>query len=247
MSVSKVVLSIVACLALSPKLQAQSLTPHDFVARYAVSYRGMSAGTLIFSFQRDAASGHYIYETRAEPSFLASFLVSTQARERSEMEILDSGVRPLHWSLDDAKSGNKNDGDMVFDWTKQVASGISKGEKFEVPVTPGVQDRLSIQIAVATSLMRGQEPGTITIIDETKVKDYSYRRTGTGTANSDQGQLDSVLYESTRGNSSRISKFWLLPKYEFAAVRAEQLRKGKVETVMELKSLEIDGTKVTLK
>jgi hypothetical protein len=44
-----------------------------------------------------------------------------------------------------------------------------------------------------------------------------------------------------------MSKFWLLPKYDFAAVRAEQIRKGKVETVMELKSLEIDGSKLTIK
>jgi len=247
MSVLKSIFGLVTLLALGAQSHAQSPAPHEFTARYAVSYRGLSAGTLIFTYQRDPATGHFVYETRAEPSFLASFLVSTDARERSEMEITDTGVRPLHWSLDDAKSGNKNDGDMVFDWTRQVASGISKGEKFEVPITPGVQDRLSIQIAVVTALMRGQEPGTITIIDETKVKDYSYRRAGTGTANSDQGRLDSVLYESTRDNSSRMSKFWLLPKYEFAAVRAKQLRKGKVETVMELKSLEIDGAKVTIK
>jgi hypothetical protein len=247
MNVRKIIFGLFACLALAAQSSAQSLTPHDFEARYVVSYRGMSAGTLIFTFKRDAATGHYIYETRAEPSFLASFVVSTAARERSEIEITDSGVRPLHWSLNDGKSGNKEDGDMVFDWTRQLAVGKAKGANFQVPITPGVQDRLSIQIAVVTSLLRDQEPGTITIIDDGKVKGYSYNRTGTGSADSDQGRLDSVLYESTRENSSRMSKFWLLPKYEFAAVRAEQLRKGKVETVMELQSLEINGTKLTIK
>jgi len=207
----------------------------------------MSAGTLIFTFQHDAATGHYIYETRAEPSFLASFVVSTSARERSEIEITDAGVRPLHWSLDDGKSGNKQDGDMVFDWTRQLASGISKGAKFEVPVSPGVQDRISTQIAVATSLLRGQEPGAISIIDDAKVKSYTYDRKGTGTAESNLGHLESVLYESTRENSSRLSKFWLLPKYDFVPVRAEQIRKGKVETVMELQSLEMNGVKLTIK
>lgn len=247
MSVRKTIFGFIACLALTAHSHAQSLVPHEFVARYAVSFRGLSAGTLIFTFQRDPATGHFVYETRAEPSFLASFVVSTNARERSEMEIDDSGVRPLHWSLNDGKTGNKQGGDMTFDWNRQVATGVSKGNKFEVPITKGVQDRLSIQIAVVTSLLRGTEPGTISIIDDAEVKTYAYRRTGTGDANSDQGHLESVLYESTRENSSRMSKFWLLPQYEFAAVRAEQIRKGKVETVMALQSLEIDGKKLVIK
>lgn len=248
MSVRTVLFGLAMCLALNTQSQAQSAAiPHDFVARYAVSYRGMGAGTLIFTFKHDPATGHYIYETRAEPSFLASFLVSTAARERSEMEITSDGVRPLHWSLDDGKSGTKNDGEMTFDWNRRIATGRTKDTNFEVPLSPGVQDRLSIQIAVVTSLLRKQEPGTIAIIDDGKVKTYSYNRTGTGNADSDQGHLDSVLYESTRENSSRMSKFWLLPKYEFAAVRAEQIRKGKVETVMELERLEMDGAVVNTK
>jgi len=247
MSARKIIFGFIACLALAAQANAQSSVPHDFTARYAVSFRGMSAGTLIFSFQRDAVTGHFMYETRAEPSFLASFVVSTNARERSEVEITDAGVRPLHWSLDDGKNGNKDDGDMVFDWEHQLASGTTKGKKFEVPISPGVQDRISVQIAVVTALLRNQEPGTISIIDDAKVKSYSYRRAGTGNADTDQGRLDSVLYESTRDNSSRLSKFWLLPKYEFAVVRAEQIRKGKVETVMELQSLEMNGTKLTIR
>jgi hypothetical protein len=248
MSVRTILLGLAMGFALSAQSQAQNAAvPHDFIARYAVSYRGIGAGTLIFTFKRDPATGHYIYETRAEPSFLASFLVSTAARERSEMEITDAGVRPLRWSLDDGKSGSKNDGEITFDWNRRVATGRMKDEKFSVPLAPGVQDRLSIQIAVVTALLRKQEPGTISIIDDGKVKTYSYNRTGSGNADSDQGRLDSVLYESTRANSSRMSKFWLLPQYEFGAVRAEQIRKGKVETVMELERLEMNGIVVTIK
>src|SRR4051812_27073382 len=132
MSVRKTIFGLIA-FAFTAHSQAQSAPiPHDFLARYAVSFRGMSAGTLVFTFTHDNTTGHYVYETRAEPSFLASFVVSANARERSEMEINESGVRPLHWSLDDGKSGNKDDGDMVFDWSRQVASGITKGQKFEV-------------------------------------------------------------------------------------------------------------------
>jgi hypothetical protein len=52
------------------------------------------------------------------------------------------------------------------------------------------------------------------------------------------GKLDTVLFESTREGSNRQSRFWLVPKMEFLAARAEQIRKGKVETVMVLTKVE---------
>ena len=47
-----------------------------------------------------------------------------------------------------------------------------------------------------------------------------------------------MIYESTRDGSSRVSRFWLAPQFDYAPVRAEQIRKGKVETVMTLVSWE---------
>jgi len=206
---------------------------HAFTATYAVSYRGLSAGNLKFRFTRDA-SGRYVYETHADPSALASLFVSRAAVERSIMEIGPDGVRPLEWKMDDGKSGSKGDGWLQFDWDRHIVTGQVEDKPVNVPTEPGLQDRSSLQIAVSTQLLRGTEPGTVAFIDDQAVKRYTYTRKEPAQLESPLGKLEAVVYESTREGSNRLSRFWIVPSIDFLPARAEQQRKGKVETVMVL-------------
>lgn len=216
----------------------QSALPKPFTATYEVSYRGMRAGSLTFKLSRDSATGRYTYETTANPSMLARIVVSSAALERSVMEIGPDGVRPVEWHLDDGKSSTAKDGKLHFDWANNVVTGEIESERIELPLEQGLQDRLSIQIDVVTSLLRGEEPGTIPLIDDNRVKRYSYVKKETIAVETKLGKLDTVVYESTREGSNRQSRFWLVPKMEYLAARAEQIRKGKVETVMLLTKVE---------
>jgi len=231
---------LLAIVLFATAAQAEPIAPmpKPFTATYDVSFRGMRAGSLTFKLSRDPATGRYTYETTADPSMLARFVVSSAASERSVMEIGPEGVRPLEWRLDDGKSGADKDGKLQFDWTRNTASGEIEGETINLGLEPGLQDRLSIQVSVVTSLLRGQDPGTIPLIDDNRVKRYSYVKKEASVIETKLGKLDTVVYESTRVGSNRQSRFWMVPKMEYVAARAEQVRKGKVETVMVLTSFE---------
>jgi hypothetical protein len=217
---------------------AEAAVPRPFSATYAVSYRGVGAGTVTFDFAHDAATGRYIYETHASPSALARLFVSKAAMERSVMEIDEAGTRPIHWQLDDGKSGKEDDGELHFDWSRKLVTGVVEGEAIDLAIEPGTQDRSSISIAVTTSLLRGVEPGTIPLIDDNRIKRYTYTKKEAATVDSALGKIDTVIYESTREGSNRTARFWMAPSLEFLPVRAEQVRKGKVETVMVLQKVE---------
>jgi len=227
-----------ATLLFASAARSDAILPKPFTAVYEVSYRGMHAGQLTLKLSRADATGRYTYETTADPSMLARFFVSRAAVERSVIEIGPEGVRPIEWSFDDGKSGTEKDGHLKFDWTQNVATGVIEGEKIELPLEPGVQDRLSIQVDVVTSLLRGEAPGTIPLIDDNRIKRYDYVKKESTTLDSPLGKLDAVVYESTRQGSDRQSRFWMIPKMEYLAARAEQIRKGKVETVMVLQSVQ---------
>ena len=227
-----------ATLLFATAARPDAILPKPVTATYEVTYRGMRAGQLTFKLTRDDATGRYTYETTAAPSMLARFVISNAAVERSVMEIGPDGVRPLEWSLEDGKSSTERDGQLKFDWNRNVATGAIEGENIELPLEPGLQDRLSIQIHVVTSLLRGQEPGLIPLIDDNRIKRYSYLKKETTSIDTALGKLDTVVYESTREGSNRQSRFWLVPKMEYLAARAEQIRKGKVETVMMLQSVQ---------
>jgi hypothetical protein len=232
-------ISTLATALVASSASAEAVVPRPFSATYAVSFRGIGAGTITFDFARDAATGHYIYETHASPSTLARLFVSKAAMERSVMAIDDSGTRPIEWKLDDGKSGNEDDGELHFDWSRNHVTGVVEDKPVDLSAEPGTQDRSSISIAVTTALLRGTEPGTIPLVDDNRIKRYVYTKKENATVDSPLGKIDTVIYESTReGGSSRTSRFWMAPSLEFLPVRAEQVRKGKVETVMVLQKLE---------
>lgn len=215
---------------------ATSLQP--FVATYAVSFRGLNGGTLQMSLEHDPQKNQYVFETRANPSILARFVVSRDAVERTTFEATATGIRPLHWQLDDGKSGKSGDGQLTFDWTTNRVTGEYEGKPVDLPTQPGLQDRLSIQFAVTAALIRGQDPGSIVMVNGDRTREYTYTRGATAPIDTALGKMDATLFESTRPNSSRLSRVWHAPSLAYTPVRAEQLRKGNVETVMTLISFE---------
>ncbi len=218
--------------AVLPAMAAASVVPIPFSATYNVSFRGINAGELHTTL-RPEASGEYIYETRANPRPLARLFVSRKAVERSMMRIDESGVRPISWFSDDGRSERDT---LEFAWGVEKVSGTVDGKRVELSTEPMLQDRLSMQIAVITALLRGEEPESISMVDD-RIKQYSYIRVGTERIRTSAGEFEAVLYESTRPGSSRLARFWHSPELGYIPVRAEQLRKGKVETVMELTGL----------
>jgi hypothetical protein len=231
--------STLATALIASMAHAEAAVPRPFSATYAVSYRGIGAGTITFTFSQDPATGRYTYETHPNPGAFARLFVSKAAIERSVMEIDATGTRPIEWQLDDGKSSKDGDGELHFDWSRNTVTGTVEGEPVNLTAEPGTQDRSSIQIAVTTALLRGVEPGTVALIDDNRIKHYVYTKKEQAVVDSALGQLDTVIYESTRaGGSSRTSRFWMAPSLEYLPVRAEQIRKGKIETVMVLQKVE---------
>src|SRR6188474_1682500 len=103
-------LTMLATALLAFTAHGEAAVPQPFSATYAVSYRGIGAGTITFTFSHDAATGRYTYETHPSPGALARLFVSSAAVERSVMQIDDSGTQPIEWQLDDGKNSKAKDG-----------------------------------------------------------------------------------------------------------------------------------------
>lgn len=219
------------------KAHAELPVPVPFTVTFLTEFRGLDAGSLTFVFAREAPAGHYSYVTHADPSLLARLIVSRHAVERSMMLIDEAGVHPLNWRVEDGKSGTKEDGELHFDWAERRVRGQVKAQSVDLETVPGLQDRTSVQIALMTALLRGAEPGTIPMVDGDHIKYYLYKKGNSQVLDTKIGQLDTVVYESTREGSSRVSRLWLAPSLGYVPVRAEQIRKGRIETVMTLSAL----------
>jgi hypothetical protein len=219
---------------------AAPLQIEPFKATYAVSYRGVRAGSITFELKREG-DNRYVYQSTVAPSMLARVLVSSNATETSHFVVTDQGVQPLHWKLEDGQSNSEKDGELTFDTKAKRIQGTVEDKRVDLPLDQRVQDRMSIQMEVLRALAQGAEPGSIALIDDEKVKTYHYARGQTSQVKTPLGEFNAVLYESTRPGSKRISRMWHAPALGFIPIRAEQVRQGKVETVMQL--VELAGRK----
>jgi Protein of unknown function (DUF3108) len=233
----KALWTILGCLMLT-SAQADAVVLQPFVATYAVTFRGLDAGQLEMTLRHDADAERYTFETRAKPSTLARLVIGRNALEQSTFEMTDSGIRPLSWQLEDGKNGTDGDGKLTFDWSRNQAIGEYEGKPVDLPLQPGLQDRLSIQLAVSAALVSGKEPGSVVMLNGDRTRTYDYSKGATTQLQTPLGKVETIIYESTRPNSNRVSKVWHAPSLGFVPVRAEQIRKGKVETVMTLVSYE---------
>jgi hypothetical protein len=146
-------------------------------------------------------------------------------------------VRPLKFRGDDGSDGTARDVRLDFDWREARVTGVAEDEKVDLALRPGMQDPLSVQIALMIELAAGRTPAEYWIVDKSRIKDYEYRAEGRALLRTAAGELDTVIWSSRRPGSDRVTRVWYAPSRGYAPVRAERLRGGSVEISMTLRSL----------
>jgi hypothetical protein len=155
----------------------------------------------------------------------------------SVMRIGADGIQPLHYRATDGSSANERGADVTFDWDAAHASGTYENVKVDLPLKPGVQDDLSVQIALIYALRQGRVPTSLSMIDKNSIRDYSYRQESVATITTRLGSIDTVIYASHHEGSPRTTRFWCAPSKGFVPVRVEQKRLDDVEWTMEIETL----------
>ena len=216
-------LAALAWLAAAPAAADGALAP--FVAEYDVRYGRMAVGTSRTELVR--ADGHWVMETTSTASGFARVIASGTLRQRSEFDVTPDGLRPRSYSFDDGTSRTGRDISLAFDWGAGRVHGTAEDAAVDLPTVEGLQDAASMQALVIARLRAGREPGTVAMIEKDKVKYYRYvfvRREMLATA---IGDVETVVYKSSRDGSDRETLTWHAPKLGFAAVQAEQRVGGK--------------------
>ncbi len=218
---------------------APGLRAHAIV--YRAAFKGMGAGSLELTLRHETVPGTWVYETRAYPSFLASFVINPRSRERSAFGLDAAGrVAPHHYRLDDGTPEHRDDVELSYDRTHGRVTGRARGTAFELPLEPGTQDAMSIRLAVSVDLLAGRDPADYPMIDGSELKHFVYRRVGHERIHTALGQLDTVVYTSERrgaGPRDRTWRYWYAPALDWLPVRIEQREDGRARFEFELRSL----------
>ncbi|MEJ1966625.1 MAG: DUF3108 domain-containing protein [Gammaproteobacteria bacterium] len=221
----------------SPGNGTSAPCPQPFKITFDVEWHGMGAGTSTLQLARKSAT-EYTYRSNNVAKGLFRLAIPDTITQTSEFSIVDGKVRPSSYVGDDGSTDTDRDVSLKFDWIANRVTGIAEDKPVNQPLAPGVQDSLSVQVALMCALAVGQSPKSFRLIDKDEVKEYQYTHEGNATLDTPAGKLDTVIYTSQRAGASRLTRLWIAPSLGFLPVRAEQVKKGKRELQLKLQSVE---------
>lgn len=218
-------------------LPAAELRP--FRASYEVVWKGITAGGSELHLEK-LGDGQWAYSSRSKARGVFRMALPDDIDQRSIFVIRDSVVQPQRFHIDDGDEASKRDTDLVFDWTTKRVTGVADTRPVDMPLEPGMQDAMSIQVSLMVALLQGVTPEHFQMIDRDKVKEYIYTQEGTETLDTALGSQKTVVFRSSRPGATRGTLFWCAPALGYLPVRVERRNGSKVEWSMTMKSAQIE-------
>jgi Protein of unknown function (DUF3108) len=232
-------LAVAALLAFANALMsvaaAEELKP--FEASYDWIWHGMNvaASTLKLTHSGDT----WTYSSRSEPRGIGK-LLSQRPKTVSVLKVSEQGVQPLSYQGDDGTNSSKRTIDIRYDWAQLRVTGVYEQAVVDLPLTAGVQDDSSVQVAMMVELLAGRTPEHFSLIDKNGVREYHYAREGEETLPTPFGAVATVVYRSQRQGSLHVNRYWCAPGRGYIPMRVEQKRGDEVQWSMQIRSLTRD-------
>jgi len=207
-----------------------------FKAEFALEWRGMNAASASLELTRQAG-GHYTYVSRNTARGVFRAVLPGELIQTSRLLVEAGQVRPLSYRGDDGSPDQRRDVSLDFDWERQRVTGTAETKPVDLALQSGLQDIMSVQIALIVDLLDGRTPSMYTLVDKNRIKEYLYSGEGTARIDTVLGPLDTVIWSSRRPGSDRVTRVWYAPSLGFSPVRAERRDGDKLEWAMRLVTL----------
>jgi hypothetical protein len=216
--------------ALAP-LASRASRPSPFVARYAIVWHGVPAGSSTLEL-RQTAPQLYLYTSTDTAYGLFRLAFPHPLRQSSRLRITAGAVQPLAFQA----GGAGNAVLAQFDWKAGQVTGMAKGKLLDLKLQPGTQDPLSVQIAIMLQMQaRDSAPEAFWMLNTDEIDRFQYVRHGETTLDTPLGKLRTILYTSHERGSEKTTYLWLAPALDYMPARAEQHVKGSTQVSLEIR------------
>jgi hypothetical protein len=231
-------LALLAALTLVMKTAAaEELKP--FEVSYTWDYRpfGIVAVSTLKLTHRDGDT--WVYTSSSVPRGLGRMLQERPTME-SVLRVTSAGVKPLSYRATANTSSSKKDIDVKFDWEQRRVTGVYESMPVDMPLKPGTQDDLSVQIALMVELLRGHTPDRFLLLDKDAAREYRYTREDDETIDTPIGKIATIIYRSSKEYSPRETRFWCARDRGYIPMKVEQKAGDSIQWTLQLESFKRD-------
>lgn len=232
-------LTMLLCLSATA---AQGSEPRPYEATYKAKALGLSATA--FRRQTLTEPAHYTLENSLTLTVLGVDVGSVA--ETSEYRWQDGVIVPLHYQY--TQTGISASTERIdFDWDTTLAQSRSNGDSWQLPLRPGVLDKLSYSVQIGQDIAtKDLEEFRYEILDEEKFDEHLYQITSTQVLETPLGRLNTVKIERIRSSESRRrTTVWLASDWDYLLVRLEQVSSSGTETELSIETATMGGERVT--
>jgi hypothetical protein len=224
-----------ALLGVAAVAAADPATLKPFKATYSAEWKGMSAATSTIELRRGGGDT-YVYETVNTPKGMFRMALPDSLTQATTFRLRDGKIVPLEFRGSDEK---ERPIDLKFDWNAGRVSGTAKGSAVDLEIPATALDPMSLQIASLRNLAAGTLQTSVQLVDgDGKLKDYELRQEDKLQIDTALGTLETIVYTSRRAGSDRMTRTWVAPALGYLPVKAERIRKNKVEITLRIEKVE---------
>jgi len=221
---------------------AASAVPDDaalrpFKAEFVLDWKGIDAASATLELTRQAGN-HYTYVSRNTARGLFRAVLPGELMQTSQLLVEAGQVKPLSYRGDDGTADTRRDVSLDFDWERLRVTGTAEQKPVDLAAQAGVQDIMSVQIALIVDLLAGRKPAMYTLVDTNRIKEYLYSGEGSARLDTTLGPLETQIWSSRRPGSDRVTRVWYAPSLGYVPVKAERRRGEKLEWSMQLVKLQ---------
>lgn len=220
-------------LCIAPAAHADQVKP--FEVSYTLIYHGFTVGQATLTLvQRDHDT--WVYSSKREVRGIAALLAPSPPGQESVMHVSESGVQPLTYRVG-LGAPTPKDVKLSFDWTTGRVTGVYENANLDEAVPQGTQDELSIGIALVQTMVNGEEPNQVVLLDGKLPHHYRFVREKEEVLNTKVGKIPTIVYKRTKAEGPEVSRFWFAPSYGFVPMRVEQKEDGGTEFSLVVQSI----------
>ena len=205
---------------------------------YQASYEGIWHGltVAVSDLKLEHTGDTWTYSSSSSPRGIGRLASGVfPPRQVSVVRVTASGVEPQSFRSEGGDRGKSTN--LAYDWRAARVTGTVDGVRVDQPLTAGVQDDGSVQLALMVELLAGHTPRSFRMIDRSGTREYQFARESEATLETPMGAIATVVYRAQKAGSPRITRFWCAPGRGYVPLKVEQTRGDEVQWIMEIRSL----------
>lgn len=205
----------------------------EYQATYVIKWHGIKGGESVHRLKR-RKDGLYHVASVTEPYL--SF-IPVGYTERADFAWQNGEIIPQNYYYDIQEGSRHKQGNVLFDWDKQIVANRVSHEPWQQSMPPEIQDKLTHAVKLRLDLMKGnhQKKYTYTVAEDDEIKPYTFTLLKKEMLRTNIGDIPALKVElfSKKGRNTHM---WLSINHDYLPVKVDHYKDGKHVGSGEIKS-----------